>query len=118
MSNLYNIIETKVNDRLSNEDYIVLETQLKLTVLSRLSRLQFKQTSAGHSLNTSLIDRLKDDVIFQMMVEDSRKQIINEVYGEYVDELQEALAMLYRNEHRDDIGDILRKVIYSMRSSE
>ncbi|CAB5220765.1 hypothetical protein UFOVP245_24 [uncultured Caudovirales phage] len=116
MSKIYDRIQIKATFDL--EDAILFEAQFNVTVRSRLSRLQFEQTSAGHSLNTSLVDRLKDDVYFQMMVENSRKQIINEVYGEYVDELQEALAMLYRNAHRDDIGDILRKVIDSMRSSE
>ena len=116
MSKLYDRIQMRATYDL--EDAILFEAQLKVSVRLRLSRLQFERSTASHSLNTSLIDRLKDDEYFQMMVENSRKQIINEVYGEYVDELQEALAMLYRNAHRDDIGDILRKVIDSMRSSE
>ena len=116
MSKIYDRIQIKATFDL--EDAILFEAQFNVTVRSRLSRLQFKQTSAGHSLNTSLVDRLKDDVYFQMMVENARKQIIDEVYGDYARELQEINAMLWKNDERYDISEKINKMIESMWSRE
>ena len=116
MSKLYDRIQMRATYDL--EDAILFEAQLKVSVRSRLSRLQFEQKSAGHSLNTSLVDRLKDDGYFQMMVENARKQIIDEVYGDYARELQEINAMLWKNDERYDISKKINKMIESMWSSE
>ena len=103
MSNLYNIIETKVNDRLSNEDYIVMETQLKLTVQSSLLRSELKEAQ---------ID------IQAIMEDDDRRKIIHMVYGGYATELADVIAMLYKNENRDVVTHKINEIIESMLNSK
>ena len=103
MSNLYNIIETKVNDRLSNEDYIVMETQLKLTVQSSLLRSELKEAQTE---------------VQTMAEENARRKIIRMVYGKYAFELADVIVMLYKNENRDVVTHKINEIIESMLNSK
>ena len=103
MSNLYNIIETKVNDRLSNEDYIVTETQLKLTVQSRLLRSELKEAQTE---------------VQTMAEENARRKIIHMVYGGYANELVDVISMLYNKEKKDVVIHKIKEIISSMLNSK
>ena len=118
MSKIYNMIETRVykSPPDQNEDNIVIETRLNLKIKLTMNASEFYQTSC--QTHSTLVDRETENALLDHMTNNSRKQIIDQVYGDYARELQEINAMLWKNDERYDISEKINKMIESMMGSE
>lgn len=103
MSKIYNMIETHVyKGAPEQEDNVVVETQLNLKI--------------KYTFNA--VDKESENAFLNHMTSNGRKNIIDIIYGSYVNELQEINAMLWKNDERDDISQKINKMIESMQGSE
>ena len=110
MSKFYQCIETRmVRNDVDREDFVVYETKPHMAVRFTIPRSEFYME--GHSLPTSSISWI-DELAYAS--NNARSKIINEVYGDYINELRDVIADLWKNESRDVISQRLNKVIDGM----
>ena len=100
MSKIYQYIESKV---VREEDHvIVLETKPYIAIRTMINRGTFDEN--GEELN--YIKNVQ------------RKKIIEEIYGQYINELRDVVAMIWRNEDRGVITEKINDICDHMWGKE
>ena len=92
MSKLYHCIESKVVKE--NDYYIILETRPYMAIRTQVERISL-------DANGNSLDYIKNI---------QRRKIIEEVYGQYINELRDVVAMIWRNEDRSMITDKINDI--------
>lgn len=69
-------------------------------------------------VNTRLDSHSSFQAHVDMIAADHIRALLNEVYGEYIDQIREVIADLWKNESRDVITQKLDKVINGMLERE